>query len=217
MSLPSSPRIQKRSSIPTPWNNIYLPMCNMKRSGDISMHCLSFHGFLKDDNRFFKFIVAMNDHILMGDIKSNPNAKVNWSMPNTKEYYNFKGKFYIASAPIQVTRFPPPKIMDDDCTAQEYWEEQRIQQWQELDQKTRAVFTWPSRAEVPKANNIAFSCQSLNDDTSIIHDIAMDNFCLLVYKVTDVEYFDYSCYPPKRRFYTYSLKSNSWDIQTSNP
>lgn len=171
----------------------------MKRSGDISMHCLPFQGFLKDDNRFFKFIVAMNDHILMGDIKSNPNAKVNWSMPNTKEYYNFKGKFYIASAPIQVTRFPPPKIMDDDGTAQEYWEEQRIQQWQELDEKTRAVFTWPSRAEVPKANDIAFSCQSLNDDTSIIHDIAMDNFCMLVYKVTDVEYFDYSCYPPKRR------------------
>lgn len=53
-------------------------MCNMKRSGDISMHCLPFRGFLKDDTRFLKFSLAMNDNILMGDIKSNPNAKISW-------------------------------------------------------------------------------------------------------------------------------------------
>lgn len=178
---------------------VYLPMCNMKRSGDISMHCLSFKGFLKDDIRFFKFLLAMNDNKLMGDIKSDPNAKISWTMPQSKEYFIFKGKFYIASAPIQVTRFPPPKITMDDINATDYWEEQRIQQWNELDEKTRATFTWPSRAEVPKSSDISFSCQSLsNKDKSIVHDIAMDNFCLLVYKVTDVEYLDYSCFPPKR-------------------
>jgi hypothetical protein len=170
-------------------------MSNIKRSGEISMHCLSFQGFLKDDIRFFKFLLAMNDHKLMGDIKSDPNAKISWTMPHTKEYYIFKGRFYIASAPIQVTRYPPPKINEED----DYWENQRIEQWHALDEKTRAVFTWPSRAEVPKSNDISFSCQSLKkEETSIVHDIAMDNFCLLVYKVTDVEYLDYSLFPPKR-------------------
>lgn len=209
---PTSPTIQN-STAPVPWNsnlmrsfqqnyaknqnNIYLPMSNMKRNGDVSMHCLQFKGFLKDDVRFFKFLLAMNDQTLMGDIKSDPKAKISWTMSN--EYYIFKGKFYIASAPIQVTRFPPPKIMDDDKSAAEYWEEQRLQQWSELDDKTRATFTWPSRAEVPRSDQVAFSCQSLCvTEKSVVHDIALDNFCLLVYKVTDVEYLDHSCYPPKR-------------------
>lgn len=56
----------------------YVSMCNIKRSGDISMHCLQFRGFLKDDARFLKFTLAMNDNILMGDIKSDPNAKISW-------------------------------------------------------------------------------------------------------------------------------------------
>lgn len=120
-------------------------------------------------------------------------------MPKSKEYYNFKGRFYIASAPIQITRYPPPKIMDTEINAADYWEEQRIQQWKTLDSKMRATFTWPSRAETPKAQDVSFSCLSLSStDKSLVHDIALDNFCLLVYKITDVEYYDYSSFPPKR-------------------
>lgn len=175
---------------------VYLPMSNIKRSGEISMHCLSFQGFLKDDIRFFKFLLAMNDYLLMGDIKSDPNGKISWTMPQTKEYYIFQGRFYIASSPIQITRFPPPKINEKE---EDYWENQRIEQWNTLNDKTRAIFTWPSKSEIPKSNDISFSCQSLKkEDISIVHDIAMDNFCLLVYKVTDVEYFDYTLFPPKR-------------------
>lgn len=180
-------------------------MCNMKRSGEISMHCLRFQGFLSDDPGFMKFNMAMNDAILMGDIKTNPNAKINWSMPSTEEYYNFKGKFYIASAPIQITRYPPPKING----SLDYWENERIAQWHALDERTRAGFTWPSRAQVPKSNDIHFSCQLLKSNvSSVIHDLAMDNFCLLVYKVTDVEYFDYSCYPPKRLVKSLNIHSS---------
>ncbi|KAK4521302.1 uncharacterized protein ATC70_011916 [Mucor velutinosus] len=182
------------------------------------MHCLQFRGFLKDDARFLKFTLAMNDNMLMGDIKSDPNAKISWTMPKTKEYYIFKGKFYIASSPIQVTRFPPPKIIDDDTSAPDYWEDQRIQQWNELDTQSRATFTWPSRAETPRAADIAFSCQTLStQDKSLVHDIAMDNFCLLVYKVTDVEHLDYSVFPPKRLVYKLLIKTNVWDIQVANP
>ena len=163
------------------------------------MHCLEFKGFLEENARFFKFSLAMNDHILMGDIKSDRNAKITWNMPDSKEYYIFKGKFYIASSTIQVTRFPPPKIIDDDVSAIDYWEDQRIQQWNLLDDRSRATFTWPSKSEKPKSSDIAFSCQSLtHTDKSIVHEIAMDNFCLLIYKVTDAEHLDYACFPPKR-------------------
>jgi hypothetical protein len=117
-------------------------------------------------------------------------------MPKTKEYYNFVGKFYIASAPIQVTRFPPPKISDEDNS--EFWEKERLKLWDELDPKTRAEFTWPSKGEMPKAEDIAFSCQSLTKTSNVVHDIARDNFCLLVYKVTQVEYFNYNTFPQQR-------------------
>lgn len=139
-------------------------------------------------------------------------------MPKTKEYYNFSGRFYIASAPIQITRFPPPKITDDEQLAADFWEEQRVLQWRELDPKLRATFTWPSRRDTPKAADIAFTCQSLKqNDSSVVHNIAMDNFCLLVYKVTSVEHFDYAAYPPKRTVYQFNIKESSWDIQTANP
>lgn len=139
-------------------------------------------------------------------------------MPKTKEYFNFKGRFYIASAPIQVTRFPPPKITDDDEPASDFWEEQRLLQWKELDPKSRAIFTWPSRGDIPKASDVAFTCQSLKqNDTTVVHDIAMDNFCLLVYKVTDVEHFDYTSFPPKRTVYQLNIKENTWNIQAANP
>lgn len=43
------------------------------------MHCLSFKGFLKDYHlQYFKFLLAMNDHTLMGDIKSDRNGRITW-------------------------------------------------------------------------------------------------------------------------------------------
>ncbi|KAI8141523.1 hypothetical protein BJV82DRAFT_618080 [Fennellomyces sp. T-0311] len=200
-------------------------MSNIKRSGDASMHCLQFLSFLDDDPRFLQFPLAMNDNLLMGDIKSDPNARLSWTMPKTKEYYKLTGKFYIASAPIQVTRFPPPRIPSSDLVAAEFWEKERQKQWKGLNDKARAVFTWPSRGEVPRADRVAFTCQALKhsvadknkktDEAQVVHDIAMDNFCLLVYKVSDVEHFDYSSYPPRRTVHT--LKDNRWISKEANP
>lgn len=153
-------------------------------------------------------------------------------MPKSKEYYKLVGKFYIASAPIQVTRFPPPKIPASDLPAAEFWELERRKHWKAMDDKTRATYTWPSRGEAPKADRIAFSCQSLDclieqegtaargglfslrrnntapasssttspstDQKQVIHDIAMDNFCLLAYKISEVEYYDHSSFPQRR-------------------
>ncbi|KAG0193962.1 Peptide-N(4)-(N-acetyl-beta- glucosaminyl)asparagine amidase [Apophysomyces sp. BC1034] len=198
-------------------------MSNIKRSGDVSMHCLHFQAFLEDDLRFFEFLLAMNDNHLMGDVKSDPNAQICWTMPKSKEYYKFKGKFYIASAPIQVTRFPPPKLPSSDLPPAEYWEAERKRQWRNLSDQVRATYTWPSCGDIPKSDSISFSCRSLQCMTEpnvssgffrtnsgrpstdgalqVVHDIAMDNFCLLVYKVTAVEHFNYGVFPPKRTFY----------------
>jgi hypothetical protein len=131
-------------------------------------------------------------------------------MPKTKEHFYLQGKFYIASAPIQVTRFPAPKIVNNEVSAADYWEAERCKQWQQLDKRTRAMFTWPASREAPKSDKIAFSCLSLEalpvttteqkqpDAFKIVHDIAMDNFCLLIFKITAVEHFDYGVFPAQR-------------------
>jgi hypothetical protein len=53
-------------------------MSNIRRSGDVSMHSLPFQDFLEDDCRFLLFLLAMNDNLLMGDIKSDPTVKLCW-------------------------------------------------------------------------------------------------------------------------------------------
>jgi hypothetical protein len=144
------------------------------------------------------------------------------NMPKTKEHFYLQGKFYIASAPIQVTRFPPPKVVDNDVSAVDYWEAERSKQWKQLDKRTRAMFTWPASREAPKSDSIAFSCLSLDalptepakskpEPLKIVHDIAMDNFCLLIFKISAVEHFEYSVFPAKRTvsrlFYEHSMYS----------
>ncbi|OZJ06021.1 hypothetical protein BZG36_01077 [Bifiguratus adelaidae] len=211
---------------------VYVQMANIKRNGQASMHSLSFQDFLDDDCRFIEFLLAMNDNILMGDIKANPEAKLCWTIRN--EQYYFTGKFYIASAPIQVTRFPPPKMPVSDMPAAEYWEEERLKQWRRLNPQIRAKFTWPTPGDLPKADRIAYTCLSLDDMTSqnrsanaskagagnsvkLIHDIALDNFCLLIFKVIDVMHLNLSTFPPRRLVYQYSAKDHTWQVQEANP
>jgi len=206
---------------------VFVHMSNIRRSGDVSMHSLHFQEFLEDDCRFLMFLLAMNDNLLMGDIKSDPNVKLCWNMARTKEHFYLQGKFYIASAPIQVTRFPAPKIVDNDQSAADYWEAERCKQWRQLDKRTRAMFTWPASREAPKSDKIAFSCTSLDampasstatgrpDPSRIVHDIAMDNFCLLIFKITAVEHFDYSAFPAQRTLYT--LQGAECQVVEANP
>ncbi|KAL0079356.1 hypothetical protein J3Q64DRAFT_1762271 [Phycomyces blakesleeanus] len=249
-SLPSSPTSPTlHPQAPPPWHyalrtsytlnyppntdKAYLTMANIKRSGETSMHSLAFQSFVDEDARFLTFLLAMNNNSLMGDIRSDPQAKLCWMMPKSKEQYHFSGKFYIASSPTQVTRFPPPKV-SDQLPAAVYWETERRRQWSLMSNRTRASFTWPSQGEVPKADRLSFSCQSLDcmmdkegprigvagtpeEMIKVVHDIAMDNFCLLAYKVTRVGHFDHSVFPPKRTIYTYSLKTNAWSVQDANP
>jgi hypothetical protein len=209
-----------------------------------------FQDYLEDDNRFFQFLLAMNDNILMGDIKSDPEGRLCWSMPKTKEIYYFGGKFYIASAPIQVTRFPPPKLHGVEQQPQDYWEIERQKQWGRLTPKIRASFTWPGPGETPKAEKLAYACLNLEvmedkpmgvfggsasagalsrsnslagkrdaaeNPAKLMHDIALDNFCLLIYRVSEVVHYEYGIFPPRRTIYTYSAKENAWVDQPANP
>ena len=216
-------------------------------------------------------------------------------MPKSREYFHLTGKFYICSAPRQVTRYTPPvlpHILGSNNTmpgaadaaqrqlSGQFWENKRVEQWRKLPAKTRASFTWPVTGSTPRAPATAFQCLAMEDLTDavtakgktsnrdslmsqdgtantsvsspsspvssiasfrsrwntgastnsptsaadqdaplspttttvggakvgirndnpakILHDIALDNFCLLVFKPLDIVHFESSPLPPKR-------------------
>lgn len=203
-------------------------------------------------------------------------------MPKSREYFHLTGKFYICSAPRQVTRYSPPVLPHistaEDLAAQrqqsnQFWEAKRIEQWRKLPPKTRASYTWPTAGLLPKSPATSFQCLAMEDMTEvksgsnrdsvmsqdgtpnasmsspsspssvtsfrsrwnstsgsisnivgdgsdnitsptspislnnklrndnpqkILHDIALDNYCLLVFKPLDIVHFESSALPPKR-------------------
>ncbi len=48
-----------------------------------------------------------------------------------------------------------------------------------------------------------------------IHNSALDNFCLLVFKVTDVDYTQRGMFPPNRIIFS-SKNGNEWKSQNVN-
>ncbi|KAF9327590.1 hypothetical protein BGZ91_001400 [Linnemannia elongata] len=56
-----------------------------------------------------------------------------------------------------------------------------------------------------------------NDNPAkILHDIAFDNFCLLVFKPLDIVHFESSPLPPKRTIYTTDA-AGQWAVSEANP
>jgi len=53
------------------------------------------------------------------------------------------------------------------------------------------------------------------NDRETIHNSALDNFCLLVFKVTDVDYIQRGIFPPTRILFN-SKNGNEWKQQNVN-
>ncbi|KAG9301254.1 hypothetical protein G9A89_012637 [Geosiphon pyriformis] len=208
---------------------VYVQMTNLRRTGQPSLHNIRFQDFLKDDPRYLLFLMAFNDGYLHGDVKASPQAQLCWQMPSTKEIYNISGRFYISAAPLKITRFPPPKILPDNLSyllASEYWESIRRLTWESISSQTRASFTLPPSG-VPKLNQNTFVCQRLehmlnsnvkiDHPERILHDMAFENMCILVFKISEVVRFEYEMFPPKRFVYTFNEEENDWTSRETNP
>jgi len=128
-------------------------------------------------------------------------------MPTTREIFNLTGRFYIIASPLKITRFPAPKV-DDSSTvpALQYWESQRCAVWTSLTSQTRASFSWPPSGEAlqpdqeraMKMDVMLGSSAKADTKEQIVHNVALDNFCLLAFKVGGMTRFEYGQFPPKR-------------------
>ncbi|RHZ71765.1 hypothetical protein Glove_253g75 [Diversispora epigaea] len=219
---------------------VFVQMANLRRNGQPSLHNLRFLDFLEDDPKYLLFLMSFNDNNLHGDIKSCPTVQLNWHMQATQEIYNLSGRFYITSSPKKITRFPAPKIILDETSPREYWESIRSQYWNSLSPRTRAIFTWPPSGEIPKSDKDAFKCLKLdsmldelndysglnnnnnnnnnnNSPGKVLHDLAFENFCILVFKVGEVKRFEYGIFPSKKMVYTFDDDEDAWIEEESNP
>ncbi|KAG0212714.1 hypothetical protein BGX28_005747 [Mortierella sp. GBA30] len=291
---------------------IYLHLASKTRLGAVTLQAVQFQDFLQEDGRYLLFQLSMTDQNLLSTIQSNQVGQLAWQMPKTREYFHLTGKFYICSAPRQVTRYSPPVLphvsnTTEDLASQrqisnQFWEAKRIEQWRKLPAKTRASYTWPTTGSTPKAPASSFQCLAMEDMTQqddmtsnnnrasmnysnnrdsvmsqdgtpnplsspsspssvtsfrsrwnsftgggdqdnnnnsnapplspissvgsnklrndnpakILHDIALDNFCLLLFKPLDIVHFESSPLPPKRTIYTTDAAGN-WAMNEANP
>ncbi|KAF9960920.1 hypothetical protein BGZ72_005420 [Mortierella alpina] len=290
---------------------IYLHLASKTRLGAVALLAVQFQDFLQEDGRYLLFQLSMTDQHLLSTIQSNQVGQLAWQMPKSREYFHLTGKFYICSAPRQVTRYSPPVLphvsnTTEDLAAQrqisnQFWEAKRLEQWRKLPAKSRASYTWPMTGSAPKAPASAFQCLAMEDMTQqdantngsnsknnnrdslmsqdgtpnsvsspsspssvtsfrtrwnafsgaaggagadqdsnnaplsptgsvssnsnklrndnpakILHDIALDNFCLLVFKPLDIVHFESSALPPRRTIYTTDA-AGQWAMNEANP
>ncbi|KAG0000756.1 hypothetical protein BGZ80_009057 [Entomortierella chlamydospora] len=282
---------------------VYLHLASKTRLGAVTLQAVQFQDFLNEDGRYLLFQLSMTDQNLLSTIQSNQVGQLAWQMPKTREYFHLTGKFYICSAPRQVTRYSPPVLphisgTTEDLAAQrqisnQFWEAKRLEQWRKLPPKIRASFTWPMTGSTPKGPATAFQCLAMEDMTQqdpapgsrtnnrdsvmsqdstqnpisspsspssitsfrsrwnsvtgsitgaaadqdatplspvsasmnkirndnpakILHDIAFDNFCLLVFKPLDIVHFESAPLPPKRTIYTTDA-AGQWAMNEANP
>ncbi|KAF9310569.1 hypothetical protein BG000_009565 [Podila horticola] len=282
---------------------VYLHLASKTRLGAVTLLAVQFQDFLQEDGRYLLFQMSITDQNLLSTIQSNQVGQLAWQMPKSREYFHLTGKFYICSAPRQVTRYSPPVLphisgTTEDLAAQrqqsnQFWEAKRIEQWRKLPPKTRASYTWPTTGLLPKSPATSFQCLAMEDLTDvkppgsnrnsimsqdgspnpsmsspsspssvtsfrsrwnstsgsisnvvgdgsdtitsptsptsmsnnklrndnpqkILHDIALDNYCLLVFKPLDIVHFESSPLPPKRTIYTTDAAGN-WAMNEANP
>ncbi|KAI7821946.1 hypothetical protein BC939DRAFT_200529 [Gamsiella multidivaricata] len=283
---------------------VFLHLASKTRLGAVTLLAVQFQDFLQEDGRYLLFQMSMTDQNLLSTIQSNQVGQLAWQMPKSREYFHLTGKFYICSAPRQVTRYTPPVLphvsgSTEDLAAQrqvsnQFWEVKRQEQWRKLPPKIRASYTWPMAGSVPKGPASAFQCLAMEDMTQqdapkspigssnnrdslmsqdgtpnpmsspsspssvasfrsrwnafsgsipagaadtdaaplspvsaqnkirndnpakILHDIALDNFCLLVFKPLDIVHFESSPLPPKRTIYTTDA-AGQWTTNEANP
>ncbi|KAK3813080.1 MAG: hypothetical protein J3Q66DRAFT_347353 [Benniella sp.] len=275
---------------------IYLHLASKTRLGAVTLLAVQFLDFLPEDGRYVIFQMSMTDQNLLSTVQSNQVGQLAWQMPKSREYFHLTGKFYICSAPRQVTRYSPPVLphvvaSTEDQAAQRqisnhFWQGKRLEQWRKLPPKVRASYTWPMSGSVPKGGAASFQCLAMEDmapaelppmsptaghsnrnslmsqdglsspsspsstksfplrwnntpgseeaaplspvsaaqskllrndnPAKILHDIALDNFCLLIFKPLDIVHFESSPLPPKRTIYTADA-TGQWTVNEANP
>ncbi|KAG0257385.1 hypothetical protein BG011_004003 [Mortierella polycephala] len=155
---------------------IYLHLASKTRLGAVTLLAVQFQDFLLEDGRYLLFQLSITDQNLLSTIQSNQLGQLAWQMPKTREYFHLTGKFYISSAPRQVTRYSPPVLphvsgSTEDLAAQrqisnQFWEAKRLEQWRKLPAKVRASYTWPMTGSMPKAPASSFQCLAMEDMTA---------------------------------------------------
>ncbi|KAG0365286.1 hypothetical protein BGZ54_006689 [Gamsiella multidivaricata] len=255
---------------------VFLHLASKTRLGAVTLLAVQFQDFLQEDGRYLLFQMSMTDQNLLSTIQSNQVGQLAWQMPKSREYFHLTGKFYICSAPRQVTRYTPPVLphvsgSTEDLAAQrqvsnQFWEgpasafqclamEDMTQQDapkspigssnnrdslmsqdgtpnpMSSPSSPSSVASFRSRwnafsgsipagaADTDAAPLSPVSAQNKirNDNPAkILHDIALDNFCLLVFKPLDIVHFESSPLPPKRTIYTTDA-AGQWTTNEANP
>ncbi|KAJ3085007.1 hypothetical protein HK102_000403 [Quaeritorhiza haematococci] len=271
MDVPWSPLLQqtyKKNFDVNKFETIYLQLASVKSNGTPKLQTIVFQDFLPADPKVLLFVGAARNADLMSVVKSSQTHEVFWQMPKTKDTWTFTGRMYIVAAPTLSHRFgtPPRRVnTNDDRTADEFWERERLRQWKRLSAQMRATFTWPGSGEVktpatgsswsvyqtsirlpPPTIDSGFKYMKLDsmigdidehlgasttlsntlsrggksekdEELRCVHNAALDNYTLLVFKVSRVDHWEPGAITPPTRMIFNCAKDGSWTVEEVNP
>ncbi|MEW5319975.1 MAG: hypothetical protein WDW38_011083 [Sanguina aurantia] len=148
-------------------NAKYVQIATVRPDGRPSNRTVVFRGFLRQITNDLTFITDRRAK-KVAEIAANPWAEVCWYFPNSREQYRLGGSL---------------TIVDETC-ADEVLAKARRDTWHNISATGREQFSWPDPG-LPRNQDRSEYDISMTEEESAI---AAKEFCLMVLKVTEVDY-----------------------------
>ncbi|KAI9136068.1 hypothetical protein BKA69DRAFT_232708 [Paraphysoderma sedebokerense] len=198
---------------------VYVQFAMARRNGYPVMHNAIFADFLQEDHRYLMFM-ASKDSPLLSDLRSNNVADICWTMPKTKEQFRFfvfwenerQKQWKRLSTSLRATfTWPASGEKKQDNTGYEVTSLKHL-----VDASSTVANAPPTPPLSSLIGGLVGAPGKKIEDEKISHDIALDNFCLVVVKVSFLDHLVWSTHPPSRTQYECG-KDGFWSIQEVNP
>lgn len=169
----------------------YAQLATVRPDGRPANRTIVFRGFWGETNQL-KFITDVRSEKVQ-QYQCSYWAELCWYFPKTREQFRILGKLGLVTA------------TETDSA----WQAARSQTWQELSDRTRSQFAWPTPAE-PRAPHTAFLASPLDSENPL------NAFCLLLLDPTRVDHLELRGDPQNRWIYDRPDHSQ-WQVQAVNP
>ncbi|MGI0490531.1 Npun_F5749 family FMN-dependent PPOX-type flavoprotein [Alkalinema pantanalense CENA528] len=170
----------------------YAQLATVRPDGKPANRTIVFRGFWGETNQL-KFVTDARSEKVQ-HYQHSRWAELCWYFPKTREQFRILGELQLVTA------------TEPDLTLQMA----RSQAWQDLSDRARAQFAWPTPAQ-PRATQALLTTDDVLDLTQ-----PLVSFCLLLLDPTGVDHLELRGDPQNR--WIYDRPANSpWQVQAVNP
>ncbi|OUC14729.1 MAG: pyridoxamine 5'-phosphate oxidase [Alkalinema sp. CACIAM 70d] len=169
----------------------YAQLATVRPDGRPANRTIVFRGFWGETNQL-KFITDVRSEKVQ-HYQNSRWAELCWYFPKTREQFRILGELRLVTA----------------TETEAAWQAARSQTWQELSDRARSQFAWPTPAQ-PRAPQASFTASPLDPEQPL------DSFCFLLLDPIRVDHLELRGDPQNRWIYDRPADSE-WQVQSVNP